>query len=753
MLQTFQISISGQVQGVGFRPFVYREAVLRHLKGDVCNNGAGVLVRFNATKIRAQDFLNALLTNAPKVAQIQSYHLNAVEQQKFTEFKIQVSVKNSNVEIPITPDFAICGHCKTEILNEENRRFGYAFTTCTECGPRFSITKNFPFERGHTSMQGFNMCPECHDEYSTPINRRFHSQTNSCASCGIELEVTNAEGLRKEIPAEEIPAYIAKCLSESMIVALKNTNGYLLCCDAQNKEAIANLRTRKNRPGKPFALMYPSLEYVQRDFYVSQEEEKDLLSPVAPIVILSPKKNTLSHTKEAIAPNLRPLGVMLPSSALLTLVAKHFEGPIIATSGNIHGSPIISEKSDALKKLGTVADVLVHHNLQITFPQDDSVVKWIGTHRAILRRSRGLAPNLSLKIAFNNTKVLAMGAHLKSTYALHPNKHIYVSPYLGNLDSHEVLERFKTHLEQFQNLFGSQPEIILIDRHPQYQSSSLGEELASVNGIPIQKIQHHKAHFSSVLGEHDLFSSTEKILGVVWDGTGFGDDAAIWGGEFFDYHEGVINRLCHFNYFEWLAGDKMSKEPRLSLLSLWQGEEIEELREKFNKTEGQVYQKILEKNKLKTSSVGRLFDAVASLLNLCDYAFYEGEAAMLLENCASEFKGDEKLDFLKEYSHGIVPTQKLMIRIIQAYKDGVTKEKIAFGFIFTLAMIPIKIAQHFEYKTVACSGGVFQNAILLKELFLLALTHRIELKLNCILSSNDENISFGQLCYYQHIKN
>jgi len=752
MPQTFQLIISGQVQGVGFRPFVYQLARKLDLKGSVCNNENGVLILIKQNRERAVEFLNAVLEKAPEASIVQSHSILETDQLQFDDFQITTSKTLHQIDIPLTPDFAICESCKTEIRDTSDSRFGYPFTTCTNCGPRYAITTKFPFEREHTTVASFQMCASCQEEYSNPADRRFHSQTNSCAECGIRLWLTSASGEPVSVVRSELLKKTSGLISDGNIIAIKNTNGYLLCCDAGNKAVIERLRGKKQRPAKPFALLYPSLERVKNNFELNSAEEQALLSPVAPIVILNPKDEIKGLEQESIAPGLGQLGVMLPSSALLTLLMDELQAPIIATSGNMHGSPIISSEKDGVGKLSEVADYFLHHNLEISFPQDDSVIRFAGEQQIMLRRSRGSAPNYMGRSYSGKKKVLAMGAHLKSSFAFVPNSHTYVSPYFGNLDSYDVSERLKKNIHQFIQLFQTLPEVVLIDSHPQYQSSVLGRELSKVWNAELIPVQHHKAHFASVLGEHGLFDSKEKILGVVWDGTGFGEDAAIWGGEFFSYDNYEMKRLDHFEYVDWLAADKMAKEPRLSLLAMLPEEERGLARGKFSETEWKVYTKMLEGNKLKTSSVGRLFDAVASLLDTVDIASYEGQAAMLLENRAGDCKGDGCIDFLEGVAYETIPSKKLIKNIWKAKEAGVSKAHIAHSFIHTLALAVLKMAKQGGYSIIACSGGVFQNALLVEKLVKLAEKAKADLKFNRILSSNDENVSFGQLAYYQHIK-
>ena len=753
MQKTFEIIISGQVQGVGFRPFVYGLAKQFQFQGSVCNNPDGVLIQINASEEKAQEFLSAIVNGAPEVSIIQSHSITEITFSKYDDFKIVPSEANHQINIPLTPDFAICDSCKREIRDTTNRRYGYAFTTCTNCGPRYAVTTKFPFERANTTVSEFEMCATCQVEYTNPDDRRFHSQTNSCSDCGIQLQLVKANGEQVELIQAKIVQKIVEYILHGNIIALKNTNGYLLCCDANNKYAIEQLRLKKQRPSKPFALLYPSIESINNDFVTSSSEESALLSSVAPIVILNPKAKISHLAQENIAPGLNQMGVMLPSSALLTILMDALQIPIIATSGNIHGSPIISNETDALQKLSKVADYFLHHNLKVSFPQDDSVFRFAGENQITLRRSRGLAPNYLGGIHSNKEKVLAMGAHLKSTFTFTPNSHTYVSPYFGNLDSYDVNQGYQDSIHKYENLFGTTAKTILIDKHPQYQSSILGKEFTEKWNAELIPSKLISVNFASVLGEHNLFDSEEKILGVVWDGTGFGEDNFIWGGEFFSYHNYKMQRLTHFEYVDCIAADKMAKEPRLSLLSMLPETEKHIAKDKFSETEWNIYNKMLANNSLKTSSVGRLFDVVASLLLGIDTISYEGEAAMLLENQARNYQGSDYIDFLSGIEYQTIPTKIIIQNIHKAVLEGLPQEHITNSFIHTLALVIIKKARQNNYSCITCNGGVFQNAILVEKLLQMTEDTRIELKFNRILSSNDENISLGQLWYHQHIKN
>jgi hydrogenase maturation protein HypF len=739
------------VQGVGFRPYVYSLTEEFSLTGTVSNNEEGVLIFVSGKQDAILKFYNKLLKYPPPVSQIKNSLITEIEFHNFERFKIIPSKTNGNLNLPLTSDFAICDDCKKDINNPNNRRYNYPFTTCVNCGPRWAITQTFPFERNHTSIDEFPMCENCMDEYTNPSDRRFHSQTNTCATCGVTLKLVNKKGIAIAVESISIFKEISKSLSEGNIIAIKNTSGYLLCCDAGNEEVIKKLRKLKNRPNKPFAILYPSLKLLQKEIKLNFEQIATLKSTERPITIISSENYKGKLQLKSIAPGLNQLGVMLPYTGILQLLANELTFPIVATSGNIHGSPIISNNKEALEKLKNIADYFLQHNLKIEHPQDDSVLKFSKKfqQKVLFRRSRGYAPNyLNINI-HSEEKIMAMGAHLKSSVAFFPNEYLYISQYLGNLDNFDVYNRFTETITSFIDIFKRPPQVILVDKHPNYQSTQYGKELALKNKAKLVEIQHHKAHFTAILGEHNLWS--KKVLGVVFDGTGFGDDGEIWGGEFFNYEKNEIERINHVQYFDWLLGNKMAKEPRISLLSLATSEMEEILEKKFTSNELRTYQTLKNKNKLKTSSIGRLFDAVASLLNITDYNTYEGEAAILLENLVANYNLKDCKSYVKK-PFKVISAKEIIKNIANDFKKGMSKEKIIANFLFTLAKLIIDIAKKNNYNHVVFSGGVFQNTVLIDMLLKLA-PKEIKLYFHKNLSPNDENISFGQLMYYLHIKN
>ncbi|MFD1294818.1 carbamoyltransferase HypF [Lutibacter holmesii] len=751
MLKTYKISITGQVQGVGFRPYVYALSSQFNLKGTVSNNEQGVVIYISGKKDTVECFYQKLITSPPPVSKIKNHTFKEIKTIYFNDFKIIPSKKNGHLNLPLTPDFAICNDCKKELENNKNKRYHYPFTTCVNCGPRWAITQTFPFERNNTSIEKFKMCKTCLEEYTNPLNRRFHSQTNSCKTCGIQLELYNNKRELISISKHNIFHEIAQLLSKGKIIAIKNTSGYLLCCHAENSEVIQKLRIKKHRPNKPFAVLYPSLKKLQNEIQLNAQQLQSLTSTERPINIISLKNYTGKLALTEIAPKLNQLGVMLPYTGILQLLANELSFPIIATSGNIHGSPIISNNTEAFEKLKNVADYFLQHNLTIEHPQDDSVVKFSTTFKqeVLFRRSRGYAPNYLNTSLNSKEKILAMGAHLKSTITFYPNENLYVSQYLGVLDNFEVYNRFCKTSNNFMQLFEQQPNVILVDKHPLYQSTQYGKELAEKLNSKAVEIQHHKAHFTAILGEHNLFE--EKVLGVIFDGTGYGNDANIWGGEFFNYENNTIKRIGQLENFDWLFGDKMATEPRVSLFAISPKEMLPFLKQKFTLNELNNYTNLKSKNKLKTSSVGRLFDAVASLLNIADFNSYEGEAAILLENSISSYNLKKCKLYCKTNSTGF-SGKEIITNCYNDLKNGNTNEQIICNFLYTLASTILNFATKKDYKKIAFSGGVFQNTTLIDMLYELA-SKEIKLYFHKNLSPNDENISFGQLMYYLHINN
>ncbi len=759
-ITTWHIHIQGQVQGVGFRPFVYKLAKENQLTGWVNNAVDGVHVEVNASKKAALEFYRDLMQNAPRLSIITEHCFFQTEQKFFENFQIVSSESQGQANLLLTPDFAICANCREELY--DSRRSNYPFITCTNCGPRYSIIRQLPYDRERSTMAGFKMCPLCAREYQNPSDRRYYSQTNSCPDCSIHLTLwqvlQNGKVGKISSEPETVLEQTVKAWQKGKITAIKGIGGYLLCCDASNPNAIQLLRQRKHRPTKPFAVMYPDLESLAGDVQLKEMERLELRSSVSPIVLLEWRKETQSSVcKNAIAPGLKRLGAMLPYAPLFDLLLQEFGKPIVATSGNVSNSPIVFEDENALNELNRVADLILTNDREIVVPQDDSVVQFSlqSSQRIIIRRSRGIAPTyINAALDMPKQTILAAGAMLKSSFTFLHNQNVFISQYLGDLEHFDTQENYRHTAEHFFQLFGAMPEVILADKHPHYFSSQFGEMLATELGIPLHKIQHHIAHFGAVLGENNLVASKEAVLGVIWDGTGLGDDGQIWGGEFFKYEQYEFQHCCHFEYFDFILGDKMPKEPRISALTATWGIEgaTALLKDKFSEMEWRIYNQLLQKGSpLKTSSVGRLFDAVASLLGLKDKVSFEGEAAMLLENLAQQFFQKQSLDFSDSYYQEAdfrgLSTKFLMERIIRDLNGGLPKDLIAARFHLSLVHLIKIIANDLNIKKIAFSGGVFQNSLLI-DLIALHLGSEFDLYFHQQLSPNDENVSFGQLICY-----
>jgi hydrogenase maturation protein HypF len=754
-----EISISGRVQGVGFRPFVYNLAKKLKIRGFVTNNEKGVLIQAVADETVLDDFYDQILTKKPRSSEITtSKKTSFLSSEIFDDFVIKPTATNLLIDIPLTPDFAICESCSNEMIDAENPRYYYPFTTCTQCGPRYAITKKFPFERINNSIDEFLMCENCSQEYKNSDAIRFHSQTNSCPNCGITLKFTTNSGEIVSQSNTEIFKIIADKLTQGKIIALKNTAGYLLICDATNEEVVKELRVRKRRPTKPFAVLFKDTNIISNYLHLNTLEESTLSSTEAPIVILN-SNNPMDLAINQIAPNLETIGAMIPNSGTLRLVMENFDKPIIATSANFHGSPIASSEKEVTKTLKDIADYFLHNSLNVLHPQDDSVMKFSEKYskKIILRRSRGFAPNvLDFKMPECDEKILCFGSDLKNTITILPNSNCYTSEYIGDLENYDTYLRYEKTIANYHSIFNFEPEIVLFDAHPKYISSRLAESIVhQENEIHYQKIQHHKAHFAAILGEKNLWKSEDKILGIIWDGIGYGEDGQIWGGEFFEYQNNEMNRLGHLDYYPWVLGDKMSKNPKISALSISDSNPI--FRKYFDDNEWNIYSKAIQNPSITTSSMGRFFDAIGFVLGFHQPIYFEGEAAIFLEKIAQKYYSAAEnglVDYLEniEFYNNCIPTKLLFDIIITNQQNGIATAEIAANFHYTLIKCIEKIALTNKIHTLAFSGGVFQNALLV-DMIIEFLSNNFEVHLHENLSPNDENISFGQLNYYLNIKN
>lgn len=759
-MQDWSIHIEGQVQGVGFRPTVAKLANQLKLAGKVCNTSNGVRIDLRCFLEERDEFLDQLHLRLPDKAFISNLFIRESSFQDGIpkDFQILPSQDSNKKSAFISPDFGLCLSCQDELLEEGNSRFLYPFISCTQCGPRYSILEGIPYDRERSSMSTFEMCTNCCEEYLNPNNPRFHSQTSSCPECSITLDFFPSAKKNFSHSIEFVEKAVA-LLEAGKILAVKATGGFLLLADATNSETISLLRKRKKRPNKPLALMVPDTKVLTSFFDVSPKELDEINSFARPILLCKPKENTRLHkTKELIAPGLSFLGVCLPADPLMFLITRAIGTPLIATSGNLHKSPIQFKNTEAIEKLFGIADAVLFHNREIHFPQDDSVMRLTSTYgqKIILRRSRGLAPTF-----WNHTKVrtekpiLALGADLKSTFALWDECNVNVSQYLGSLESYDSQERFGEVLDNFLVMTAIKPKHVLVDMHPQYFSRQL---VGRFDSVSITEVPHHEAHFAALLWEHGALHSDEPILGVIWDGLGYGTDGALWGSEFFVYKSGEFDRIFPFDYFDYLLGDKMSKEPRIAALALiyHSGKSPESIKGKFTDKEWGLYNKMLERaNHAQTSSMGRVFDGLASILDLADFNSYEGEAAMLVEKIAQSFFDTNspesvesyELDEMKYTGFSFAPVIR---QVLEDKRKGLSAELIAAKFHITLVRLVLETLQRSGCSKVGFSGGVFQNALLV-ELLQAHLSKDYQLMFHEQLSPNDENISLGQMAWF-HIK-
>ncbi|WP_428355351.1 carbamoyltransferase HypF [Methyloprofundus sp.] len=705
------IQITGFVQGLGFRPFVYRLATQYQQNGWVANTSAGVSIALEGVPDQQQLFLSSLQKQLPPFAEIRELSIQQKQLKNYASFSIKPSSTNGQHSAFALPDISPCPDCLKDLINPASRFYRYPFTSCCYCGPRYSIMRQQPYDRIRTSMAEFTACPDCLKEYATPDDRRFHSQTIACPRCGPQLSLVDSRG-NKVQQNQPVLAQAIELLKQGKILAIKGVGGFQLIADASNQPLIESLRLRKQRPAKPFALLLKDLSSVQALCHVSSIEKQALSSRASPIVLLK----RLSHAliADAVAPNNDLLGIMLPASPLHYLLAHDFNKPLVATSGNLSDDPICISNQQAVNKLGEIADFFLMHNREIIHPLDDSIVRQINNKPTCLRRARGYVP-IPINISRALPDMLAVGGQMKNTVAISLGKQLIVSQHIGNLDSASSQEHFQRTMTDLQTFYGSKASVILHDLHPDYHSS----RFASQQALPKQAIQHHYAHILSCMAEYDL---TAPVLGFAWDGTGLGTDNSSWGGECLLLTQQKQQRFAHFRQFPLAGGDKAAIEPRRSALgllyemennTLFQRKELSFLAE-FSTQELSLLQQILNKriNTPLTSSVGRLFDAVASLLNLCHINQFEGQAAMLLEQAANRVKTEYYYPFELSGESPIVIDWMPMVQAILFDLGSLDSNIIAAKFHNTLAEMTVHIAERAHQQQIVLSGGCFQNAYL-----------------------------------------
>ncbi len=708
--QRLRLVLHGAVQGVGFRPFVYRLAREMGLTGWVLNSSAGLVVEVEGEAAELERFRQRLEAERPPASYILAREQSWLPAKGYTEFRILPSDEAAEKTAAVLPDLATCRECLAEMLDPANRRYLYPFTNCTRCGPRYTIILDIPYDRPRTTMRGFTLCDDCRREYTDPADRRFHAQPNACPRCGPRLTATVAQ--------------TAGELAAGRIVALKGIGGFQLLVDARNEEAVQRLRRRKRREEKPFALMMPSLDMVRQYCVVSEAEAELLQSPAAPIVLLRP--NGRPGIAPSVARSSPYLGVMLPYSPLHHLLMRAFPHPIVATSGNLSDEPIAIDNDEAVARLTGVADFFLMHDRPIARPCDDSVARVVRGRPSLVRRARGYAP-LPIALDRELPPVLAVGGHLKNTVAIALRRQVILSQHVGDLDTLEARNAFERAIADLCRLYRFQPKLVACDLHPDYAST----RWAARSGLPVVAIQHHQAHVAACAAENEI---REPYLGVAWDGTGYGTDGVVWGGEFFLVEHGRFERVAHLRPFRLPGGEAAVREGWRAAASLRY--------ETFGA--GAVGDtpllRMLERgvNSPWTTSVGRLFDAVAAMAGVARENRFEGQAAMMLERAIGGLEDDEAYPM----PHG--DWRPLIEALEDDVRRGLPASRIALRFHNALVNWIVEVAARMGVRDVCLSGGVFQNGYLVERAAALleARGHRVWTHQR--VPPNDGGIALGQ---------
>lgn len=747
-VQRLRVGIQGTVQGVGFRPFVYRLATELGLDGWVLNSLQGVTIEVEGASADLAAFLRGLQQDKPKISVIHSLQQSLLDPVGFSGFEIRQSDEASGAAGAfILPDLATCDDCCRDLLDPANRRHGYPFTNCTNCGPRFSIIQGLPYDRCSTTMRDFVMCEACRAEYENPLDRRFHAQPNACHTCGPHLELWDSEGKVQAAHAEAL-SLAAEAIRDGRIVAVKGLGGFQLLVDARGQDAVVRLRERKHREEKPLALMYPSLEQVLAHCEVSDLEQELLLSTQSPIVLLRRRAETV--LAPAVAPGNPTLGVMLPYTPLHHLLLRELDFPVVATSGNLSDEPICTDEHEAVERLGGIADLLLVHNRPIARHMDDSVVRVVAGRPMVLRRARGYAPS-PVVLPTEAPRIMAVGGHLKNATAVAVGKLAFTSQHIGDLETGPALEAFRAVVRDLPALYEQEPELVACDAHPDYASTQQALEM----GLPVVRVQHHVAHVLSCLAENDL---EPPVLGIAWDGSGYGGDGTIWGGEALLVEAEEITRVAHFRTFHLPGGDSAVKQPRRAALGLlhqlYGSHALEGLdlptMAAYSPAELRVLSKMLEQglNAPRTSSVGRLFDAVASLVGIRQTVGFEGQAAMELEFLLAGVDTDEAYEIsVRQGLPAVVDWQPLVEDVIADVRAGEAPGVISARFHNGLAHVVVQLAERTGQERVVLSGGCFQNRYLTEKTIELCREAGLRPYWHQNLPPNDGGIALGQILY------
>lgn len=743
VVKHYYIKITGIVQGVGFRPFVYKVASQFSIKGYVLNYSGGVIIEAEQEQEILDNFIEHMINNKPKNSSILDIQIIEQEVLGYNCFKIEES-KNISDELPRVPaDTAICEDCQREILDKDNKYHRYPFISCAICGPRFTMIESLPYDRVRTSMKEFHMCDSCDSEYTDPLNKRYHAESTACHMCGPELEVYNTDGKAQiENPIE----YVNRYLEQDKIIALKGIGGYHIMCDAFSDIAISTLRERKKRSGKPLAVMMKDIETVKKYCYVKSSEEELLLSSKAPIVILKQKQNT--KISSYINDGLGYLGVMLPYTGVHKLLFEISSEVLVCTSGNISENPIIIENDEAISKLSEVCDIFLSHNREILRYCDDSVLKVIENKPFMIRRSRGYTPN-AIKVD-TNKNILALGASQKNTFCIATKNNAFLSQHIGDMDNFSTYESFKSAIKDYEKIFNFVPEVVVVDLHKGYLSTQYGQNL----GLPMKYVQHHHAHIASVLGEKNI---EDNVIGLAFDGTGLGDDNHLWGCEFLMCNKQSYKRVGHLKYINMPTGKLAIKEPyrmALAYLNDAYGTDFNRDSTIAKYLEANKYETILKSsqlgiNTIKTSSAGRLFDGISSIIGLGFTSNYEGSLAIELEKHSKYRDMGYDFEISKEQDEYIIDYKNVILGIYEDVVKFKPVEDICGGFHKSFVDMCIKtverISEDYKIFKVALSGGVFQNNLILLNLLQGLRQKGFEVFINSEVPCNDGGISFGQV--------
>ncbi|WP_421188419.1 carbamoyltransferase HypF [Aeromonas sanarellii] len=770
-----EFHIDGIVQGVGFRPFVYGLALRHSLAGYVLNDANGVTIGAEGSPEQLAAFARELRELAPPLSRIDHFSERelplAYDPDYDGQFRIKASQQQSAATVAISPDQGMCEACANDVANPADRHHHYPFTNCTHCGPRYTIIRRLPYDRPHTAMVGFAMCPRCAAAYENPLDRRYHAQPVSCPECGPHLSWRSGNG---EALAEREDALHAAALAlqAGALIAVKGMGGYHLICDARSESAVAWLRELKRRARKPLAVMMGSLAEARLHVTGSEDEWQLLASQARPITLLRKRINDdrLSEIRqptaplaEGIAPGIPYLGVMLPYTPLHQLLLDACAMPLVATSANGRGSPILIECEAVVRELGSEIDGILDHNRPILHPCDDSLVQWTGGRRQTLRLARGYAPcTPSLKEAVK-VPLLAVGAQQKNQLALAFGRQRIYSPYIGDLHSLPMQNHFEQTLATFRELYDLKPQLLVSDSHPGYLSHQWAKSYCQELGTTHLEVQHHHAHLLAVMAEHDI---TGPVLGVAFDGTGLGDDGTLWGGELLLADVKGFERVAHLQPFKLVGGEAAIREPVRQLLGLlFESYSVEQIRaldiplinklppERLSNLH-QLWQ--LGRNAPYTSSIGRLFDAVAALLGVIDTPDYEGEAGLLLEAAALQLAPDEQpfpLAFdLSQSAEGPLQIEwaELLRTLVSERCQGTSTASLAAGFIRAISNLVVALAERFPGYPVALGGGVFQNRVLMDQLVPALEAAGRQVLTSETLPLNDGGIAAGQLWFAIH---